>query len=42
MSAEANVDAQFPVYLALTKLALEFGMEWLLKVKYTCFTKAVF
>ncbi|XP_066910359.1 protein sel-1 homolog 1-like isoform X2 [Clytia hemisphaerica] len=31
MAAEASVDAQFPVYLALAKLALEFSYEWLMK-----------
>ena len=33
MAAEASADAQFPVYLALAKLALEFSYEWFLKVK---------
>lgn len=31
MAAEASVDAQFPVYLALTKLAFYFSWEWLEK-----------
>ena len=33
MAAEASPDAQFPVYLALVKLAFEFSVEWLGKVR---------
>ena len=32
MAAEASADAQFPVYLALIKLAFEFSIDWLGKV----------
>ena len=32
MAAEASPDAQFPVYLALTKLNVHFSLEWLQKV----------
>lgn len=32
MAAEASPDAQFPVYLALTKLTIHFSLEWLQKV----------
>lgn len=32
MAADASADAQFPVYLALIKLAVDFLVDWLGKV----------